>query len=129
MKLHVLTPTPVYCCLATLISCRMRNLYHTPYTNSLALLLVVIQFWTKYIPTYHHGSKPPQLYLWFLGLTMIQFIYNHQPAADPPRSPKSVKVIYRRLVSPNCKALLYNQMLRLNWTPLFHMNSCHKMVD
>jgi len=52
-----------------------------------------------------------------------------QPAADPPRPPKSVKVIYRRLVSPNRKALLYNQMLRLNWTPLFHMNSCQEMVD
>ena len=52
-----------------------------------------------------------------------------QPAVDPPRPPRSVKVIYRRLVSPNRKSLLYNQLSHLNWTPLFRMSSCNEMVD
>jgi len=52
-----------------------------------------------------------------------------RPAVDPPRPPKSVNAVYRRLVSPNSKALLYNQLLRHNWTPLFRMNSCQEMVD
>jgi len=52
-----------------------------------------------------------------------------KPAADPPRPPRSVRVIYRRLVSPNRKALLHNQLLKHNWTTLFRMNSCQEMVD
>lgn len=52
-----------------------------------------------------------------------------KPAADPPRPSKSVKVIYCRLVFPNRKALLYNQLVHYNWTPLFRMNSCQEMVD
>jgi len=52
-----------------------------------------------------------------------------QPAADPPRSAKSVKVIHRRLISHNRKALLFNQLKNHNWTPLFQMNSCEEMVN
>jgi len=52
-----------------------------------------------------------------------------QPAADPlPRPTKSAKVIHRRLISPNRKALLFNQLQRHNWTCLFQMNSCEEIV-
>ena len=34
-----------------------------------------------------------------------------RPAVDPPRPPRFVKVIYRRLVSPNRKSLLYNTVV------------------
>ena len=52
-----------------------------------------------------------------------------QPAVDPPRPPRSVKVIYHRLVSHNRKSLLFNQLSHFNWTPLYQMTSCQEMVD
>jgi hypothetical protein len=52
-----------------------------------------------------------------------------QPVADPPRPSKSVKVLHRRLISPNRKALLCHHLQNVNWTPLFHMNTCEQMVS
>lgn len=52
-----------------------------------------------------------------------------KPAADPRRPSRSIRVFYRRLVSPNRKALLCDELKRVNWTPLFTMNSCQFMVN
>ena len=52
-----------------------------------------------------------------------------RPAVDPPRPSRSVKVIYRRLVSSNRKSLLYNQLSHLNWSPLFRLSSCHAITS
>ena len=41
------------------------------------------------------------------------------PNDDPPRPPKNPKVTYRRLLTPNRKALLFHHLSHFNWTPLF----------
>jgi len=41
------------------------------------------------------------------------------PSDDPPRPPKNPKVTYRRLLTPNRKALRFHHLSHFNWTPLF----------
>mgnify|MGYP001548856308 CR=1 FL=1 len=52
-----------------------------------------------------------------------------QPAVDPPRPSKSVKVISKRLISPNRKAFFCNHLKQINWTPLFRLDTCQQMIS
>ena len=43
-----------------------------------------------------------------------------KPAADPPRPSRSIRLFCRRLVSPNRKALLCDELKHVNWTPFYN---------
>ena len=73
------------------------------------------------------GIRLLQYCLVSVGLIMKPFTL--KPVDDPPRPIRSTRVLHRRLISPNCKALLCNELQGVNWTPLFTMESCQLMVD
>jgi len=105
----------------------MLNSDHFPCAKLLLILLMVIHCLTRCTQT---------LSSWFQTSTVLPAVSRSdhetvclQPTVNPPCPVKSVKVIYRQLVSPNCKALLYNHLTCHNWTPLFQMNSCQQMVN
>ena len=50
------------------------------------------------------------------------------PNQSPPRTKGQYLSYYRRSTDPNAKAMLCDALQRLNWTPLYHMNSIDTQV-